>query len=56
MGDSDAHSSTPAEDLVGWLRANDQQRDAFDLPAALAGKISADAETLFGTIVFETIR
>jgi tetratricopeptide (TPR) repeat protein len=49
-------TSTPAEDLVGWLRAHDQQRDAFELPAALASKISADGKTRLGTIIFQTIR
>jgi hypothetical protein len=49
-------TSTPAEDLVGWLHAHDQQRDAFDLPAALASKISADGKTRLGTVIFQTIR
>jgi hypothetical protein len=49
-------TSTPAEDLVGWLRVHNQQRDAFELPATLASKISADGKTRLGTIIFETIR
>jgi hypothetical protein len=42
-------TSAPADDLIKWLRAHDQKRDAFELPAVLAGKIEADKTTRLGT-------
>jgi hypothetical protein len=42
-------TSDPADDLVQWLRAHNKKRDAFALPAVVAGKINADGRTRLGT-------
>lgn len=42
-------TSAPADDLIHWLRAHNNKRDAFALPALLADKINADRGTRLGT-------